>query len=267
MSRPVSVYNLQSDHWRSSINMIVYGYPGEGKTVFWGSGENVLIMDSDHGIDSARALGSKADAASVTDYRELDELYEWIKNDPSHGYKWIVWDSLTLFQDRTLIDEIMVNAAMENPNQDEDVPAVRHYLKNMNRIGKYVRAFTALPINFGISCHVTTETDQDGNNVLMPLVQGKGMPSKVAGYMNVIGFLGKAQTDDGKAVQRMLTQKVGRFYAKDRFNRLGKHVDKPTLPKIEQMIGDALGQQEESAPAPRSRRRRGTSTQTTKKEG
>lgn len=266
MSRPQSIAPIQQSAFTSPINMLVYAYPGEGKTPLWGTGGNsMLIMDSDGGLDSARSLGSTAQSAQVTDYRELDEIYEYVKNE-KHEFTWVVWDSLTLFQDRTLIDEIMVDAVADNPNQDVDVPAVRHYLKNMNRIGKYVRAFAALPINFGISCHVMADFDQDGNPVLQPLVQGKGMSSKVSGYMNVIGFLGKAETPEKKQVQRLLTAKVGKYFARDRFNALTPFVDKPTIPKIEGLINAkkeevaAKASGSPSAATPRRRRRPATAS-------
>lgn len=264
MARPASIRSVQSDE-QSSINMLIYGHPGEGKTVFWGTGEGVLILDSDHGTESARAQGSKADVMPCPDYASLLEAYEYLANG-DHPYRWVVWDSLTLFQSRSLIDEVMADAIAENPRQEEFVPAVRHYLVSMNRVGRMVRNFTALPINFGISCLVNQEEDPvDGSTLYMPGVQGKNMPANVSGWMGIVGYLTKAEAEDGKMRQRLITRRLGRYYAKDRFDALGAHVDRPTLPKIEDLIAKRnaeLSGPRKSPPA----RRRGTAKPIKKKE-
>lgn len=262
MTRPKSLVRIGSgDPSLHTINMCIYSHPGEGKTALWGTGnERVLILDSDPGMgtQTCGSLGNTPHVIPVTEYGDVQEVYEYVKHEMPKDLpevKWVVWDSVTLFQDRALIDEIMPDAVAENPRQEEFVPSRREYLMNMNRIGRYIRLFVDLPtINFGMSAHVIVETDvSDGSTVWMPAVQGKGMASKVAGYMNVVGYLGKAQVGEGndkKTINRLLTRRVGKFYAKDRFNALGKHVDMPTLPKIEQLIEA----KKSSAPAPVRRR-------------
>ena len=144
----------------------------------------------------------------------------------------------------------------------------------MNRIGSNVRQFAALPYNFGVSCHVMTTTESGGDGTLfMPQVQGKNMPSKIAGYMNVVGFLGKAKDDkDSPIVQRMKFRREGRHYAKDRWDALGAAMDKPTLPKVEQAIeakraklleAESNGAGASTSPPASSIRRRRRSTTTT----
>ena len=236
------------DEQLHSINMCIYSHPGEGKTAFWGSGNNrVLLLDSDPGMGSqtAKALGSTCYVMPVLDYDDLHTAYEYVKNDLTRDYPgvvWVVWDSITLFQDRVLIDEIMPDAVAENPRQEEFVPSRREYLINMNKIGRYVRLFVDMPhINFGCSAHVEITQDSDGKTLYMPQVQGKNMPSKIAGYMNVVGFMDKAETADKKKVQRILFSRVGKFYAKDRFNAIGNFMDKPTLPKVQELIEKKAG--------------------------
>lgn len=259
MANPRSLADPRTGELRFA-NMCVYSYPGAGKTVLWGSGdESVFIMDSDDGIDSARTFGSKALYQPCTDYDELAKLYEYVRHDlpkEKPAVKWVVWDSLTLFQDRALIDEIVVQAHDENPRQSEDVASQREYLINMNRIGKYVRMFVGLPINFGISCHVMVEQDPEGNLIYMPAVQGKNMASKVSGYCNIVGYLGRTP----KGTRRMLTEPVGHYFAKDRFHALrsnGKgHIDNPTLPMIDDLLKRSREGGQASASPARPRRPR-----------
>lgn len=146
---------------------------------------------------------------------------------------------------------------------------MREYMINMNRISRYVRMFVDLPYNFGVSCHVMTTTESGGDGtIFMPQVQGKNMPSKIAGYMNVVGYLDKAKVKDDagkeRSVQRMLFQRQGRYYAKDRFNCLVPYMDKPTLPKVDEKVSEwrkAMAAKKEgaakspAASAPSTRRR------------
>lgn len=248
MSRPRSMAQLNVDDQQlHSINMCLYSHPGEGKTALWGSGNNsVFLMDSDPGMGSqtAKALGSKCYVMPVIDYDDLHTAYTFVKEDLRRELpevRWVVWDGITMFQDRALIDEIMPDAIAENPRQEEFVPSRREYLINMNKIGRYARLFVDMPyINFGCSAHVEITQDSDGKTLYMPQVQGKNMPSKIAGYMNVVGYMDKAESE-GSLVQRILWLRQGKFYAKDRFGALGKHMDKPTLPRIQEAIEKKAG--------------------------
>jgi hypothetical protein len=265
MTRPRSVHDIQ-DAENSTINMLIYGHPGVGKTPFWGTGgPRLLIMDSDNGYESAIASGSKAKRAPATSYDEVDELYEWVKHEGFKELDWIVWDSLTLFQDRTLIDDLVEDAHAQNPNQSRWIPSKREYFIDHNRIGDLVRRFVSLPVNFGISCHVMIDTDPDGQTLWMPAVQGNSgkvsMASKVSGYMNIIGLLGNAtagREGHERKVKRILFQQEGKLFARDRFGVLGHHIDNPTVLMITQLIEERRGTVPPATPPRRSRRRRTT---------
>lgn len=222
----------------STINICVYSHPGVGKTVLAGTAdERMLIMDSDKGTESASAKGSKAKRTPAIDHSQMAAIYDYLAND-KHSFTWVWWDSLTLFQNRALIDDIMPNAVAQSPRQEEFVPSQREYLINMNHIMRWVRLFVDLPINFGISCHVLISEESDGETLYMPAVQGKGMPSHVTGYMNVVGYYAKREEkgDSKKEVRKLLVQPSGKFYAKDRFAALGKILTDPTLPQIEKLV-------------------------------
>ena len=247
MARPASYVGPGDlDLINAKIKMGIYSHPGEGKTVFWGSGgTDVLFINSDpEGTISATAQGHRYHVVDAYDWDDMEQVYDWLKGDQPDTFRWIVWDSLTLFQDAALIDDIMVDAHAENPKQEEFVPSRREYLVNMNRMGRMVRQLAKLPYNLGISFHVMTTTESGGDGTLfMPQVQGKNMPSKISGYMNVVGYMDKRKDEEtDKTVQSILFQRQGRHYAKDRWAALGSRVDRPTLPKVEGLIEERRSQ-------------------------
>jgi hypothetical protein len=238
MSRPLSIYSL-AEQPLGGPNIGIYAWPGAGKTgLFADSSQDLLIMDADiRGSDTAAVLGSRAHAAQVSDYHGLEEIYQYLRNE-EHGYRTVAWDSVTLFQDRTLIDEILRDAHESNPlKQSPDVASMREYLISQNRIGRYIRQFSELPINFVCTFHVMAIETPDGETMWAPLLQGKDgeVSTKISGYFNVLGHFYKKKEDvDGKAVENRYCRFVGNheYVAKDRYNCLPRIMKDPTVEKI-----------------------------------
>lgn len=264
-SRPEGIYRLGDQDALRTINLLLYSHPGVGKTPFWGTGNKVLLMDSDHGVESAEARGSRIDVVSVPGFKELSDVYQYLRYG-THSYAWVVWDGGTLFMDRVLVDEIVKDAAAQNPKQSEDVASQREYLVLQNRMGEYVRRFVDLPINFGLSAHVMTAEDPDGNLIYQPFLPGgRGdFSNKISGYMNVVGYLG-IQPD---GTRRMITERSGHYFARDRFHALRTNTTKgskgyvksPTVPKVEQLIATARSKRNDQGQGTSRQRRRNPST-------
>lgn len=245
MSRPVAAYKLNSpdEPDLSSINLCTYAHPGKGKTVLSGTGDIILDGDGTMGA-AAAAQGSKAIVVPATTYDEIREAFEWVAEDvaPKKPDAWVSWDSLTLFQDRTLVDDITAEAAERNPRQDPHVPGQREYGIDHHRIKMWVRRFVKLKVNFHITCHVMADENPDGDLIYMPAVQGKGMSSAVTGYCNVVGYYAPVMDPDNPEkvkARKMLFRESTEFYAKDQFECLGPVMNNPTLPKIRAAIQEA----------------------------
>jgi hypothetical protein len=65
---------------------------------------------------------------------------------------------------------------------------------------------------------------------MMPWIQGKQMPEKICGYMNVVGRL---YVNDGKRI--LETEHKGLYWAKDQLG-IGRVIE-PTMPKLLAKIG------------------------------
>lgn len=259
MSRPTSIYNLKDNLLRPP-NIGIYAWPGQGKTgLFADADKSLLIMDSDiQGSDTAAILGSNADAAQVNDYHGLEEIYQYLREE-EHPYKCVAWDSVTLFQDRTLIDDILLDAYMANPlKQSPDVPSMREYLVSQTRIGRYIRQFSELDIAFICTFHVMSIETPDGETMWCPLLQGKDgeVSTKISGYFHVLGhfYKRKEQGEDNKTVENRYCRFVGndQFVAKDRYSCLPRVMKDPSATKILACIDkkrEALMAERDAAPS------------------
>lgn len=221
------------------IKMIVYGEPGTGKSVLAGTSPNALILNADgpDGPESARMHGSQADVWDIGSYADLDAAFTYLRRG-DHKYDWVWFDSISLFQELGM-DQIMDDLVKAKPQRDPYVPDRLQYIENMNHLSKWVRHMKALPFNFGITAHaMRIEDEDDGDVTYMPWIQGKQMPSKMCGYMSVVGrlYVGKMKGGDGKEHRILQTERAGKWYAKDRFGALGTRVIDPTIPEITEII-------------------------------
>lgn len=225
----------QKKRW---LRMLVYGDPGSGKTALLGTSPNCLILNADgaDGTDSAMVLGSKADEMEISNYKDLKYAFEFLKHE-KHSYDWVWFDSVTLFQDKGM-DDIMRELLVKSPHRDADIPDVKEYLRNMNRLNRWLRNMKTLPINLGLTAHEMRIEDEDGDVTYMPLIAGKNMPTKWCGNMSIVGHLIPKKAKGGKEKEVawrgnvLTTVRTGKWYGKDRFNALGGRMYNPTIPKI-----------------------------------
>lgn len=247
-----------------SINMMIYGPSGVGKTVFGGSAQRVLFLAVESGTVSAKRQGSKAHVWPIETWADLEAAYEWLYDhedpddpDEHHGYDWVVIDSLTQMQ-QIALRAILDDAVKENANRDLDIPAIQDHQKWQNMFKRFVLGFCDLEVNVLFTALVRNEEDEEGEQFVTPDIQGKGyqMSQMVCGMMSAYGFMQvkrkKVQTSDGKSkvkrVRRITWQDTGVIRGKDRYDVLAPYTEDKTLQEITEMI------QAEPAPA-KSRRK------------
>jgi hypothetical protein len=248
--------------------MLVYGNPGVGKTTLIGSGGKqfktlIVRPPTDH---PDNIVGSGVKEIVVRDWSDMLETQEYLAHEGSK-WDWVWLDSISLYQD-TGLDDVWEAAKERNPNRGKtDYLDKGEYRINMGRIGEWVRhCVGGGQFNFGITAHpfwltvATDESPESAIDQMWPWIQGRNMPQKICGYMNVVGYMVHLKKTDKKAERRILYTNGNEFrIGKDDFNAIGNMID-PTMPKIMAAVN---GKKAGSARTARPKRRTRTRTRAT----
>ena len=214
------------------INMLVYGNPGAGKTVFSGSADAVpelrpvLFIDVEGGTLSLRDRYPDVDVVRVESWNDMQSVYDELYV-MEHGYRTVVLDSLTEIQKFSMFN-IMQQVLRENPDRDPEVPSIREWGKNIEQIRRLVRAFRDLPMNTVLTALAVSDKDSDSGRIITrPSLSGK-LAMEVSGFVDIVGYQ-YTKVVEGEVLRLMMTQGTDRQIAKDRSDTLPAIIENPDM--------------------------------------
>lgn len=269
---PSDIISLEEED--DYANILVYGLSGSGKTVFGGSGGNPLDDDDSlnilflapekKGTLSAKRLGSKAQKWKINSWEDLQNAYDWLYDNPDHGFDWVTIDSGTEMQ-QMLLRAILDSVVKENSSRDLDIPAIQDHQKWQNMFKRMVKAFNDLPVNICWTALARNEEDPMGDDFLTPDIQGKGyqMSQWFASTMTSYGYLEviekqyrnpKGGDPIVRKVRRITWEDTGVIRGKDRSTRLAPFTENKTLKDVHQIINGTYVEKKKVAatPAPKT---------------
>jgi hypothetical protein len=238
---PASLGGLRVDPVRlrpKTINVLVYGDSGVGKTVFAGSSQlvpemtPVLLIDIEGGALSLTHTYPEVDVVRVQTWDEMQGLYNELHAE-RHKYKTVILDSLTEIQKFSMYN-IMKEVVDDNPERDPDIAGMREWGKNIEQMRRYVRAFRDLPINTIFTALAREDKDNRGQITKKPSLSGK-LAGEVAAFLDIVLYYYVKNVKQGDEVVRqrlMLTSATDTTTAKDRTGKLPLILESPTMSDI-----------------------------------
>jgi hypothetical protein len=242
------------------IRQLVYAYPGWGKTSYIGTQPKTLIIHS-----------------SLDLMEKMDEVLDYCRMAEPFPYEWVWLDCISTAQDIWL-DDIWASTIVLYPHRDNKTIKggldKGEYGRNMDMIMRWIRHMVgANRFHFGITAHPWDgphPTNDEGNDLLQPWIQGKMMIPKACGYMNMVGFLEVMEDRDTKKQWRRLHFKENpRFYAKDQYDAFlpQGYVDNPSIAGVMKAVEAARGRKLGTTPTGRRRRGAAAAPATSPKRG
>ena len=231
-----------------TLNMLVYGDPGVGKTRLAGSAcivpemSPVLLLDFEGGTLS---LAGDYNAVDVwpdpkderrPTWKDIDKLYGQLY--AKNPYRTIILDSITEVQ-KFCLSEIMKQVVQGNPDRDPDIASLREWGKQSEQLRRLVRALRDLPCNTIFTALRHDEKDDKGNLIkTRPALPGQ-LKGEVAGYVDIVVYMYQkefAQGPNRTMKTLLLTQGTEKQIAKDRSGKLPPIMEAVTMQNIYNLV-------------------------------
>lgn len=214
-----------------SINMLVYGPPGVGKTTFACGTDKVLIGDVEGGAVFLGMHGVAADYACISKWSDIDELYKAAKDG---GYKTVVIDPLG-----ELLDKLIAQLKTEGYGQgrgDNMTLALQGWGIAKDRFKSAIRRFRDLNINLVLVAHSSEKKDEELTTV-RPKLQAS-LDEDVCSMMHIVGFMKNVTGKDKVTTRRLFLNPTEKYYAKDRIGLLPPFMDNAKFEDVRKTITD-----------------------------
>jgi hypothetical protein len=199
--------------------------------------------------DKARAASGQIEVAEIRDHDDLSGPNGLLPHLREEGeqWDWVMMDGVqTIFE--VGMDDMWEVVIAEKPGRARYGLDQAEYGITMDRISRWLR-YTLGPDKFNFAFTTWAERspspdkDEDGDPIekLMPYIQGKGMPLKFCGYMNLTGYMTTAKVGDREGVRVIRTESSTSYYAGDKFDAFNGRIVDPTIPKIEAAVKKSSG--------------------------
>lgn len=225
----VEIEILDPEEYVASINWLLYGPEGQGKTLLAGAAPNAYFLSTEPGgpISALRA-GNRP--------RKIIPAHSW-----EHALSAVRWADDHLGEDDFLIVDSHTRMQVEylrwllrmrheeNDSRDLDIPAIQDHQKWQNGFTRWTDHIVAARYNAIFIATDMIKENEEGDDIVMPSFTGKNytIAKYIAAQMQVVSYYAvssRASTDD-EIIRRALFQPHPPYIAKDRYDVFGHHQD------------------------------------------
>lgn len=199
------------DYGAESINLLVYGEAGVGKTVLCSTAPNPVIISAEGGLLSLQ--DHDIPAFEIQTREDCNEIYEWLKkSDEAKKYETVCIDSISEIAEVLLADE-------KKRSRD----ARQAYGVMNDEMAILIRGFRDLPKNVYFSAKLKKLTDDNsGFTTYIPSVPGNNILQSLPYFFDGVFPLKYGKLEDGSVFRYLQTAGDLQWIAKDRSGKLDK---------------------------------------------
>jgi hypothetical protein len=205
-----------------TINILIHGNSGVGKTTLAGGASNAVFLSTEKGVVSAKRTGSNAKLLRGFDWDHIVASLDWADENLGPD-DWLILDSATKMQ-ILQIRWILQLIHEENEIRDEDIPAIQDHQKWQNMFMRFIDRIVDAKYNSIIITTSMIKDDQEGDSIVMPAITGKDytISAYVCAQMSAVLYYGVAPSrhKDDPTVRRILTETFPPYFAKTRYSDL-----------------------------------------------
>lgn len=239
------------EDFNESINWLIQGDSGVGKTVLASFAPQAIFLSTEKGVVAAQRVGSKARLLRAPDWEHVEASLDWA--DENLGLDdWMIIDSLSKMQILLIRWWLKIQNA-ENEARDIDVPQIQDHQKWQQMFMRFVDRIVDANYN---TIFITTsmhKEDAEGDAMVLPAITGKdyAIANYVCAAMDIVSHLAVAphstKNGDDPTVRRLLNETYPPYFAKDRYNVLPRWtiIDEGKFDTIADLIRDI---EEETTP-------------------
>jgi hypothetical protein len=213
-----------------SVNILLIGDSGTGKTVTAASAPRATFLSTEAGAVSAKVVGSNAGIMRTPTWAHVLSGLETADRDLGKG-DWLIPDSISKMQILMLRD-ILGLAHDENESRSLDIPAIQDHQEWQNKFKRFIDRMIEAPYNTIMVAQTMEHEDAEGEDWTWPaLLGGRGKAHEVAAYVmaqfDVCLHLAAIpqENKDTPTRRRLTTEIVPPIWAKDRFQALPRYIN------------------------------------------
>ncbi len=204
---------------KGSINVLVYGRSGVGKTSLIATAPKPIIISTESGLLSIAKFDLPVIEISTLD--DLMEAYEFVSTDKSlKKYKTVCLDSISDIAETVLADLIQ---NCKDPRQA--------YGQLAGGVGGAIRKFRDLKCSTYFIAKAEVYENSGGMQALRPSMPGKNLTNGIDYFFDELLCLRIGEDDDDKQYRYLQTQPTTTVDAKDRSRNLDPQ-EPPDLKKL-----------------------------------
>ena len=242
-SRKLGLPIKRADTIPQLLNILVYGDSKVGKTRFAETAQAcpttspTLLCHIDTGAPNL--TDNSIDLVEITDYKELDKVYDFLATGDS-GYKSVIVDSLSAWY-RKVARHFVQRAHTKDPTKnDELISGLQDHLRGYNATLLFCERFLSLPLHTIVTMGAEDVIDGETNVIrTRPSVAGK-LRSEIPGFFDVVGYMAMegAKRSQPKTDRVMHLQNSFRVIAGMRApNEVPAYIENPTVSALLGLAG------------------------------